>query len=171
MNSVKDFMKMQEITSAKITQQITELQTYCAEYEDIGTFVYYMTLPMIYPNIKNTQESKISSALHTLVWQISNVSFNSFHCSWIEEILSFIGNYFLDDSYFKVERSKPYGMWVGSYGDDDSYTQDPMVLVEAAKDNAHFMKIFDSELFDDLLFEYMATSGEVEKRMKPRRSY
>jgi hypothetical protein len=78
----------------------------------------------------------ITSAMRMLVWDISGIDlqYSPYSNSFIiEDLNSFIGNYFFDDSYFLLEKNKR-GEWK-SVSNPDYGCQDVELLIKCAKEN------------------------------------
>lgn len=179
-NNTIQFDQMHAITHSMIDSQLEELRETCAQYEDIAEFVRLITYPMFNTDERSEQsvDYRVGQALGSFIYDLVNYDFisattNSFHfqSDWVYQLNSFIGNYFLDDSYFIVKKKSPFGVWRAEYSDGEFATQDPLVLIEAAKDVANFYNI-ENQLRDGTittaeyrqkLIDGMTTSGRVEE--------
>lgn len=83
-------------------------------------------------------------ALRTLIWQISNIDIEGCHGlgGVLTSLAHFMGNYFLDDSYFLVYQDHE-GFWNAKDWQDEGATQDPQALIDAAIANVKFYETYD----------------------------
>lgn len=181
MNTNENFSQMRAITHSMIDEQLQELADTCAKYDDIAEFVQMITYPMLNKDEERSNQSleyRIGQALGSLMYDLVKYDFisattNEFHfqSDWVYQLNSFIGNYFLDDLYFTVNRQNPFGIWRVEAAIGEFATQDPRVLIEAAKDISNFYNI-ENQLSDGSITtaEYrqqlvngMPTSGRVEE--------
>jgi len=145
MNYNELILTVRAINISCIDQSIKRLQDYCEQYPDVKEFVELIL----------DEHNPIGRQLCTFVWQISgqSISFNDYHSTdTLYQLRSFIGNFFMDDSYFNV-RVVPYYPNLTEYGayasGDSAGTQDPKVLINAARHNiALYNKVdrFDEDL-------------------------
>lgn len=168
-----EFNRLEKITFDKISEQFLELEGYCENYPEINEFVSIVTYPMLNPLNADKLNFEISDNLCTLIWQITNYDlrsaiYNEYHFrgDWVYFLNSFIGNYFLDDSYFTLETGI-WDTWTALVAtDQEVISQNPYVLIEAAKDNANFF-IKSGTLKGHEYLEFIKTgmqsSGNVEK--------
>ena len=145
---IEDILKTQRLfVLSDYERQEQILKKYC-EDKRILTFVETLM-----------KGSNVSQYLSMLVYQISHYDINLRSSTWLEDLNSFIGNYFLDDFYFRVGWNLS---WDG-FGEDveglvkigdietdmavfeyvSGFSQDPMILVQAAIDNQIGYKKFD----------------------------
>lgn len=174
------FEQMRTITHSMIDSQLEELRETCSQHENIAEFVRLLTYPMFNTDERSEQsvDYRVGQALGSFMYDLVNYDFisattNSFHfqSDWVYQLNSFIGNYFLDDSYFTVKKKSSFGVWRAEYADGEFATQNPQVLIEAAKDIAAFYDI-ENQLHDgrittseyrQKLVDGMQTSGRVEE--------
>lgn len=170
---IKGFLKMQEISNRYLAEQITEIQKVCLEEgnEDILEFVRLITFPMLNQHEKDNLDYRIGDVLSNFVWQLTDYDFltattNPYHfrADWAYQLNSFIGNFFFDDAYFNLRRAS-FGTWEAIPSQDK--TQNPIVLIEAARDNAIFHINVENAEFDwekkKILERGMISSGNVEQ--------
>lgn len=180
MNTNEEFAEMRAITHRMIDEQIQELHDTCAKYEDIAEFVRLITFPMFNSEERSDQsvDYRIGQALGSFMYDLVQYDFisattNPFHfqSDWVYQLNMFIGNFFLDDAYFTVERTGSWKVWSVKPSDGEFATQNPQVLIEAAKDIANFYNI-ENQVRDGVITpaEYrqnllngMPTSGKVEE--------
>ena len=177
MNTVKEFMRMQEITNKYLSDEMIGLQATCNEYPDIATFVQKITYPMFHPDKTYDREDmdmNVARCLSDFLYQLYGLSIyngitNKYHfnISWASDLNSFIGNYFLDDSYFLMSADDCYGCWQAKGSDEVGSSQNPLVLIAAAEDNANFYYHMDkaNNVFERIRGK-MKSSGKVEELLK-----
>ena len=180
MNTTEEFAEMRSITHRMIDEQLKELQATCLKNEDIAEFVRMITYPMFNPDDQGDQtiEYRIGQALGSFMYDLVQYDFisattNSFHfqSDWVYQLNMFIGNFFLDDAYFTVERTGSWKVWSVKPSDGEFATQNPRVLIEAAKDIANFYDIENQfsegritpDEYRQKLLAGMPTSGRVEE--------
>lgn len=90
-------------------------------------------------------DDKYGEALRLLVWDITEGDFHgleyqehSMNIECFADLEYFITNYFDDDSAFIVVNDTDNDNTWDAKSDSDNGTQNPLVLIEAAKDNADF---------------------------------
>lgn len=174
---IKGFLMMQEISNRYLHQQITEIQRTCFEEgnEDIFEFVRLITFPMLQQHDlvdkKDNLDYRTGDVLSMFIWQLTDYDFltattNPYHfrADWAYQLNSFIGNFFYDDAYFNLRRAS-FGTWEAIPSQDK--TQNPRVLIEAARDNAIFhINVENAENSDEkkkILKQGMISSGNVEQ--------
>ena len=185
MNTTEDFDQMRSITHRMIDEQLKELQATCSKYEDIAEFVKLITFPMFHSEERSDQsvEYRIGQALGSFMYDLVQYDFisaitNPFHfqSDWVYQLNMFIGNFFLDDAYFTVERKGSWKVWSVKPSDGEFATQNPQVLIEAAKDIANFYNIenryrsgeITPDEYRQALLNGMPTSGKVEELLNDR---
>lgn len=137
----------------------TELQTLCNKDNDIAEFVRLVCCNRQYNNeFYSIEDIKIGNVLVTFVYDLGyDIQRNQFHSSsFISNLISFIGNYFLDDAYFTFEEeSTPYKTeakkWKCINKPDDSNSDDftCIAMINKAKENVEFYKQAEHWLLND----------------------
>ena len=180
---LNDFMVMQIKTQNKTNEQIIELQRMChgENNKDVAEFVRLLTFPMLNDyGVDYNFDYEVSESLCQLFYEITNYDFKGatcnpyhFQANWVYILNGFISNYFFDDSYFFVTPTGLYNQWEVSSEPEFPHTygtQNPLVLIEAAKDNVNFVKSFNEKTNRDeklsFLKKGMISSGNVEKLLK-----
>lgn len=180
MIAAQDFDKMREITCQMFDKQLQELQVDCAKDDDIAEFVRLITFPMFHAEERSDQsvEYRIGQALGSFMYDlveydIISATTNPYHfqSDWIYQLNMFIGNFFMDDAYFSIDRSGCWKVWKVKRSDGEFATQNPRILIEAAKDIANFYDIENQyregqitpEEYRQRLLDGMPTSGRVEE--------
>lgn len=112
-------------------QQYKELEELCAKHPDINQFVQAVL-------------GEDSHDISQLVYEVSGYSLRPSYISWADTMHSFCVNYFLDDSYWTIQLTE-HGCWNGTGERDDcKNTQNPLVLIEAARENREWCNKVDS---------------------------
>ena len=177
-----DLTFAKEYTFKKLESDFEELQGYCDKYPEINELVQSI-LPLLSSSyMKNpTEEIEIAYEISQFIDEImccSSLSLlshsHSYSCAWVSYLNMFIGSYLLDDSEFTFRQDGYGNKWKIHYApfDSDEYTQNPKVILAAAKDNVKFRRELREaeekvEVLDDayhnLIKRGMISSGEVEK--------
>lgn len=163
-----NFDKLKELQVAAFEDQLAELQDSCKD-PDIAEFVSYIVAfgsEQSYAT-RGSYEASLGRDIIQHIWQISGMGLSGignsvhFELSWVSILNSFIGNYFLDDSAFKL---KPFDSTFefeasGSCDAGNEWCQNPRVIIEAAKANrAYYDKC------DELgMFQAMKQKVEVDR--------
>jgi hypothetical protein len=145
-----DFANMYITTCNAINEQLVELEQTVNANPDIELLVDVLTVPMR-NGVNNTDTDTIDWAenLSQLIYQICRYDFynnitSNIHGDWVYELNSFIGNYLLDDFYFKVYQVGQNGLWQAE--STESGIQDAKKLVDAAKENIEIYKQVDLKI-------------------------
>lgn len=166
-------------TINQIEEQFIQLENYCSKYPEIDVFVTTI-LELIGAGMdsrKYTPEQRLASAVCELLDEFNNSNIRSnlaykdsynFNGDWIRELNSFIGYHILDDGGLVFRNDGLCNKWkMHSYDgiSGENYTQNPLAIIAAARDNMNFeIKLHKFE--DDLNYFYrqgMVSSGKVEK--------
>lgn len=146
-----DFANMYITTCNAIQEQFNKLEHKVNTNPDIEILVNVLTLPM-QCGWKQVDADALNWAenLSQLIYQICRYDFynnitSDIHGDWVYKLNSFIGNYLLDDFYFKVYQVGQHGLWQATC-DNDHGTQDAKKLVDAAKENIEIYKQIDSTI-------------------------
>ena len=135
--------------------QLDELKAYCDRDPAVADFVKYMIVysdEMAYASNDASEDARIGREIIQMIWQISGMDFsnmaNSYHFSpgWVSKLNNFIGNYFYDDSGFDFEQSEVWGTFKfkpAGCSANERWLQNPRVIVEAAKANRAYCKLYD----------------------------
>lgn len=144
----------------------------CNNYPDIAEFVQALFAGLMAD--KDSDEYRIADALNNLVYDIWQTDISQslgsqygYYGGWLADFNSFVGNCFLDDSYFTITKTGSFHTWEATLSPDG--TQNPLALLAAARDNAFFLHKADSLDGADGLRCYavgMESSGEVERLLK-----
>jgi tagatose-1,6-bisphosphate aldolase non-catalytic subunit AgaZ/GatZ len=144
---------MYDKTCDAIKEHMDRLESYTEKYPDIALLVEVLSFPMLYGTDHEDQEKIYADAcaqqLSQLMYHICKYSFYTSMTSriqgdWVYELNSFIGNYLLDDFYFKLEQVGPNKLWQAKAA--SSGIQDAKQLVDAAKDNVEAFKQIDLKI-------------------------
>jgi hypothetical protein len=126
-----DVLKMLHVQ--RIEKNYAKLSEYCVKDAKVADFVNVLTGP----------DSEIATALSDLICEIG-FPLDKHSVSFTDNLNSFISNAFYDDTHWTVGHTKQNGLWKASTLDGPEGTvyaaQDPLVLIEAAKENAKFNK-------------------------------
>lgn len=168
-------------TINQIEEQFIQLENYCSKYPEIDVFVTTI-LELIgagMDNRKYTPEQQLASAVCELLGEFnhSNLRGNlaykdsrNFRGSWIQDLNSFIGYHLLDDGGLVFRNDGLCNKWkMHSYDglSGGGYTQNPLAIIAAARDNMNFENSL-RKMEDNLNSFYwrgMISSGNVEKYM------
>lgn len=113
---------------------------YCEQYPNIRLFV---------EAVLNFDEpwgtgASLPRVLRTLFWEISQMELKQANPDTLCSLASFVGNYFLDDSYFILEKDR-HGFWRGRSYDDEGSTQNPLALIRAAEENVKWYQDWEEK--------------------------
>ena len=143
MKSNMNFETLKAITIKRLDENLVRLQGYCEKYPHLVEFVELITSLLTNDSLaEHTQKRMIAEQLSRFVWQLTgyNICSDHYGCDWANELNSFIGNYFLDDSYFKLEPTDSWGHWQVSNCFEQRSSQDPTALILAAKENVEHLQ-------------------------------
>lgn len=131
------FEQLIELQNKKFQSNIEKLNYYCEKYPDIKTFIELVLADRrSYKKLEDYVATQLIMFMYDLGYTIDNYhSEINFDLQWSSTLISFIGNYFLDDAYFNLKQEN--GRW-RVYADFDTGIQDPMALVNAARENAKY---------------------------------
>ena len=141
-----NYYNLRRATVAVLDRNFEKLANYCARYPAIDEWVKAITYPLSGEEEKD--ELAVSSALSTFLYDIGGYDigfsrYRSISPDWVVQLNNFIGNYFLDDSYFKLTRGT-WNIWQASTCPEQNSSQDPRVLLIAARENAKHYQLLDA---------------------------
>ncbi|RYF04034.1 MAG: hypothetical protein EOO40_11595 [Deltaproteobacteria bacterium] len=125
------------VSTAILQKSAKQLTEYCEADPRVREFVETV---LDFTRTPPGEASSVGFFLRTLLWEIAKVdiSDNPFHgVATLYELRSFIGNYFMDDSYFVLYEEGKL-MRAKSSQDDEHDTQDPRALLAAAQHNREY---------------------------------
>lgn len=137
-----DVSAAREAMISKIDHDFARLQEFCREDEDIHRIVEIL----VSEPKEGSIERYVKSELSTFMWQISGMEINMRfpNVYWLPSLVSFIANYFYDDSYFDLEFGFDGVVKFKNAEDDEGrFLKNPRILLVAAEINAVYYKNFD----------------------------
>jgi hypothetical protein len=144
---------LREITTDAMNHHLAEVEGCCIGRPDIAEFLdIVLNISSDYHELSYN----VTHAMRMLVWEISGIDlqYSPYSNSFIlEDLNSFIGNYFFDDSYFLLEKNER-GEWK-SVSNPDHGCQNVELLIKCAKENGKLA--LDTQL-------------KFEKKMEERRN-
>lgn len=150
----EELVKQQQET---FDSELQKLNYYCDNYPNIQLFVEYLI-----KGVGNKYETwgdyipgQLEAFLYKLGYSIGVRNPKNFNLSWVSELNSFIGNYFFDDSYFTVKQGI-HNVWeIKPANEDDEHYQDPLILINAAKDNAKYYYQLEQNFWHEFQPHYL----------------
>lgn len=126
------FEQQIELQNKSFQSNLKTLSRYCEKYPDIKTFVELIFTKD--STVEGYAAHQLKMFMYELGYTLNNTDseFN-FDLEWSSTLVQFIGNYFLDDASFNLKKEN--SVWK-VYADFDCGIQDPIALVNAARDNA-----------------------------------
>ncbi|MCK9597335.1 hypothetical protein M0R19_09195 [Candidatus Pacearchaeota archaeon] len=147
MNKKEECLKLIDEVQNESTNIIQKSKENLIEYANGNPDILEFTrLILLENNYNHTEDEKISEQLQSLCYDLGyNLQRNSYHnCSILKDLKSFIGNYFLDDSAFRVEKNEFDGNV--AIDDDIDGKQNPKILIDAAIENVKINEDFEKKL-------------------------
>jgi hypothetical protein len=133
MNVHENIELLRQRTTDLMNSYLAELESSCIDRPDISEF-----LDIVLNTCDDYHElsHSVTHAMRMLVWEISEIDLQ--HSPYgsnfiLEDLNSFIGNYFFDDSYFLLEKNKR-GEWT-AVSNPDYGSQNVELLINCAKEN------------------------------------
>jgi hypothetical protein len=123
----------------RIEKNYAKLSEYCVKDAKVAEFVNVLTGP----------DSEVATALSDLICEIG-FPLDKRHITFTDNLNSFIGNAFYDDTTWTIGHTEQNGHWKATVLDGPEGTvyaaQDPLVLIEAAKENVKLNKQLEEAL-------------------------
>jgi hypothetical protein len=161
---------LREETLKAVSEQFKELQEYCESSKAIAEFVDYICASRINEQEEGerTFDVCVGNEIAQFMYEISPLgtsNMGSEFC-WVEEVIYFIGNYFIDDSYFQFTQDKR-GLFAFRSDNDGGY-QDPSILIEAAKAHVKYYREATYQVLDQRRIDpdIMVDGTEVKKLLE-----
>lgn len=165
--------KLMEQNKSHFEDDMKRLVETCNKYPEIEEFVRVLINGLLSDD--KSEEYRIADVLSGFLWQLNNIDIRSsltnphhYRGSWLYELNSFIGNYFLDDARFAIVRSEGYNDWK-VISDCENGIQNPLALIAAAKDVANFyckLNGLEGKAWMRCMRKGMESSGEVERYLQ-----
>lgn len=149
-----DFTKLKGLQVIAFERQLDKLQDYCEEYPNIAEFISpILTYGSEQAYCGGSPEANLGRQIIQHMWEINGMDLSSignrshFDLSWVSTLNSFIGNYFLDDSYFSLSKIGIGGSYKFKAETEDMALQDPLIILEVAKVNMAIYAALDKDMF------------------------